>query len=123
MCFLLPKASFQQNILELRNEKEIKDLLEYLQKVYNELYQNNRQLFNQNLEIFNEFKSNNSQLINEYPFDTFFEYFENIFNIIELISQQDQLHSIIEGNTNEKNEIFLLLKSMERKIQKKKKSL
>ena len=93
-----------------RDEHELKYIIEYSLIFQSQLFKNNKEKFENIKNNINNFKQENSI---PYPFEIIFENMNNIYKLIDLNSQKEELNESINKKIEEKNKIFIVLKKIE----------
>ena len=101
-----------EGISILKNEYELKNLLQYLNEIYSNLDKTNIQTY----KDFYLFYKENSKSNLEYPFDFLFEFIGTIFERIELKNNLLQQKKELDIENQNKNSLFLDLKKIETEI-------
>ena len=94
----------------LRDEHELKYIIEHSHNYQNNLFEKSKELFYKIKNKINIFKEQNSI---PYPFESIFENMENIYKIIDLNNDKNEINNDINKKIEEKNKIFLTLKKIE----------
>ena len=94
----------------LRDEHELKYIIEHSLIYQNNLFQNCKELFYKIKNKIMLFKEKNSI---PYPLESIYENMENVYKIIDLNNDRNEINDNINQKIEEKNKIFITLKKIE----------
>ena len=105
--------SVQELLKILRNENEIKNILTYSYDIFNNLQNENNEIFLNIKNSFFELLKEINSVEKQFPFDFLLDFIKNNFIIIDYEKQVENLKLILNSLINEKNEKFVEIKNIE----------